>query len=315
MLPVPDEQIVKLHTADDGHVWYSAGMGPPINSELVGDAFLNSAVIQGLGVTVRILGLPQNAELITTLYLRRHRKEIRAVEVAGPNVLHVPSEIHDPPVVLRRMRAVDISSAAGGWHVLSVADYPTYAMLARMIRTNFVFDEPARAYFQIHPVRKAAFFISTLSEPDTAKLLTTIVDPRWYVDRRTPERSGKLELYLGLTPQVQARVSNDACLLTRSREFRCANVLAAWKTQKVSEVDLHKPENFLYRIHAAAKGGTRGDLRASQAFIRYLRYNWLDALNSRKGVHDGIFVPDMFFKTPAERQAYIEHMQRQEEQL
>lgn len=314
MLPIPDEQILKLHTATSGHVWYSAGVGPAVNSELIADAFLNSGVISGLGVTVRILGVQQNAELISALYLRRHKKEIRAVEVAGPNVLHTADEFFDPVTVLRRMRAVDISSAAGGWHVLSVADYPTYAMMARMARTNFVFDEPARAYFQIHPARKAALFIGTLSEPETAKLLTTIVDPRWYVNRQAPERSGKLELYLGLTPQIQTCVSDPQYILRRQREFRCANVLAAWKTKDPAAVDLHAPANFLYRIYAAAKGGAHGDLRASQAFIRYLRHNWLAALDTRKGVHDGIFVPKMFFKTPAECQAYAEHMQAQEEQ-
>jgi hypothetical protein len=314
MAPVLDEQIIKLHTADNGHVWYARGIEPPVNSELVVDAFLNSSVISGFGVTVRILGLPQNAELLSALYLRRHKNEVRAVEVAGPNVLHAMIELQDPATVLRRMRSVDISLAAGGWHTVSTHDYPTYAMLARMLRTNFVFDAPAKAYFQIHPARKAALFIGTLSEPETAKLLTTIVDPRWYVDRRSPDRSGKLELFLGLTPQVQARVSSATCILQRQREFRCANVLAAWKTKPVEEVDLHDPSNFLYRIYVAAKGGVRGDLRGSQAFIRYLRYSWLEVLNTRKGAHDGIFVPSMFFKTPAECLSYSEHMQKQEEQ-
>jgi hypothetical protein len=313
MAPVPDEQIIKLHTAENGHVWYSVGIGPPINSELIGDAFLNSAVISGMGVTVRILGLPQNAELITALYLRRHKREVHAVEVAGLNVLHSQAELTDPVAVLRRMRAVDISSASGGWHTLSVHDYPTYAMLARMLRTNFVFDEPAKAYFQIHPVRKAAQFIPTLSDPDTAKLLTTIVDPRWFVDRRSPDRTGKLELYLGLTPHVQKRVADSTVMLHKHREFRCASVLAAWKTKSPEEVDLHEPANFLYRICVKNKDKALGDLRASQAFVRYLRYNWLDALNSRKGVHDGIFVPSMFFKTPAECAAYETHMATQED--
>lgn len=312
MAPVPDEQIIKLHTADNGHVWYSSGIGPPVNSELISDAFLNTAVLSGFGVTVRILGLPQNAELITALYLRRHKNEIRAVEVAGMNVLYTPEELADPVAVLRRMRAVDISSAAGGWHVLSVNDYPTYAMLARMLRTNFVFDEPARAYFQIHPVRKAAQFIPTLSDAETAKLLTTIIDPRWFVDRRSPDRTGKLELYLGLTPNVQKRVADPTVILHRHREFRCASVLAAWKTKKPEEVDLHDPANFLYRISTTHRNPLLGDLRASQSFIQYLRYNWLDALHNRKGAQDGIFIPDMFFKTPAECALYAKHMSAQE---
>jgi hypothetical protein len=308
MAPATDEQIIKLHTASNGHVWYSAGIGPPINSEQIGDEFLNSSVLNGFGVTVRILGLPQNAELITALYLRRHKNEIRSVEVAGMNVLHSAEELSDPVTILRRMRAVDIASAAGGWHALSVHDYPTYAMLARMLRTNFVFDEPAQAYFQIHPVRKAAQFIPTLSNAETAKLLTTIIDPRWFVDRRSPDRTGKLELYLGLTPDVQRRVADTTAILHKHRELRCANVLAAWKTKKPEEVDLHDPANFLYRICTTHRDAVLGDLRASQAFIQYLRYSWLDALHNRKGAQDGIFIPKMFFKTPAECAMYAEHM-------
>jgi hypothetical protein len=68
----------------------------------------------------------------------------------------------------------------------------------------------------------------------------------------------------------------------------------------------------LYRIHAAARGGDKGDLRASQAFIRYLRYNWLSGLESRKGAKDGLFAPNLFFKTPAERAAYLEHMSKKQ---
>ncbi|NBT75173.1 hypothetical protein EBZ80_15230 [bacterium] len=309
MYSVLDENVIKLHTHSDGRIWYSSGLGPATNSEQLLDSFLLSPVLNGLGVQVRILGLPQNAELISAMYLRRYKNEIRVVEVAGPNVLHTPDDINDPQIVLRRMRSVDIASAAGGWHAVSVHDYPTYAMLARMLRTNFVFDDAAQAYLKMHPAYKALLFIPTLSDEVAAQLLTTIVDPRWYVDRRAPDRAAKLELYLGLTPQVQARVSSPK-LLTRGRELRCATVLRAWKTVPPEAVDLTLPANFLYRIHKAAGGDAKGDLRASQAFVRYLRYNWLAGLESRKGTKDGLFAPNLFFKTPAERAAYAEHMSK-----
>jgi hypothetical protein len=181
-------------------------------------------------------------------------------------------------------------------------------MLARMLRTNFVFDDAAQAYLQLHPAHKALTFIPTINPAELAKLFTTIIDPRWYVDKRLPERAAKLELFLGLTPQIQNRVSNTDCLLKRSREFRCATVLAAWKSADVDTLDLTEPANFLYRIYAAAGGGPRGDLRASQAFVRYLRHNWLAGLEARNGVKDGLFAPNLFFKSPAEIAAYSVHM-------
>ena len=313
MYSVVDENVIKLHTHTDGRVWFAVGMGPATNSDQLLDSFLLSPVINGMGLQVRVLGLPQNAELISALYLRHYKNEINRVEVAGPNVLHTAEEIDDPQIVLRRMRSVDVAPAAGGWHKLSVHDYPTYAMLGRMQRTNFVFDDAAKAYFRMHPVHKALVFIPTLDVEVAAQLLATIVDPRWYVDRKAPDRAAKLELFLGLTPQVQDRVSTPTRLLHKGRELRCANVLRAWKTVDPDEIDLQDPANFLYRIHKAVKGGTKGDLRASQAFVRYLRYNWLDGLENRRGAKDGLFAPNLFFKTPAERAAYAEHMSKKQQ--
>lgn len=310
MYSVTDETVIKLHTHTDGRVWFSAGLGPATNSEQLLDSFLLSPVLNGIGVQVRVLGLPQNAELISALYLRRHKNEINRVEIAGPNVLHTAEDIDDPQIVLRRMRSVDVAPAAGGWHTLSVHDYPTYAILGRMRRTNFVFDDAAQAYFRMHPAHKALTFIPTLAAEVAAQLLATIVDPRWYVDRKSPDRAAKLELFLGLTPQVQTSVSTPKRLLHKGRELRCANVLRAWKTTEPDAIDLHNPANFLYRIHKAAKGGAKGDLRASQAFVRYLRYNWLDGIENRRGTKDGLFAPNLFFKTPAERAAYAEHMSK-----
>ena len=311
MYSVLDENVIKLHTHTDGRIWYSVGLGPPVNSTQLIDSFLLSPPVTGLGVQVRVLGLPQNAELIAALYIRRYKNEIHLVEIAGPNVLHTADEVNDPQIVLQRMRTVDISSAAGGWHALSTHDYPTYAMLGRLLRTNFVFDDAAQTYFRLHPAHKALIFIPTLSADVAAQLLTTIVDPRWYVDRRSPDRVGKLELYLGLTPQVQNRVSSPA-LLTSKREIRCNTVLRAWKTVAVEDADLTDPTNFLYRINKAAGGGPKGDLRASQAFVRYLRYNWLAVLETRKGTKDGLFAPNLFFKTTAERLAYADHMSKKQ---
>lgn len=301
-----DEVTIKLHTADNGHVWYSKVISPPTDSNQIVDEFMLSPVLSGMGLCVRVLGMPQNAELISALYLRRYKGEIRALEVAGPQMLHASD--NDPKLVIIKMRELTLAPACGGWHSLSMMDYPTYAMLARMRRTNFVFDEAANTYYQLHPAHKALSFIPTSDSAEVAKLLTTIIDPRWYVDLRMPERASKLELFLGLTPKIQTRVSDLSKILKRAREFRCANVLACWKTVDPDTADLAAPANFLYRVYKVAGGGAKGDLRASQAFVRYLRQNWLAGLEIRVGVKDGLFAPDLFFKSPAEIASYTRHM-------
>jgi len=303
-----DETIIKLHTANDGHVWYARGISTCKNSEQIVDSFLLSPVVSGMGLTFRVLGVPQNAELICALYLRRYKGEVRSVEIAGPNILDNRDELKDPAIVIVRMRSAVVSSACGGWHGLTLHDYPTYAMLARMTRNNFVFDDTAAAYLQMHPAFKSLSFVPTLSPAAAAKLLVTTIDPRWYIDRRRPDRIKKLELYLGLTPAIQQKVSNTNKILSKAREFRCADVLQSWKTKAYEEVDTKDPANFLYRIWHAAGGGVHGDLRASQAFLRYLNDNWLSVLENRKGVKDGLFAPNLYFKTPAEIEAYVYHM-------
>jgi hypothetical protein len=306
-----EETTIKLHTAPGGCVWYAKNISPPINSGTSVEKFLLNPVISGMSSTVRILGTPQNSELISALYLRRYKGEIRAIEVAGPNILNSCADLDDPRVALLQMRQVGLSPACGGWHPVTMLDYPTYAMIARFRRPGYVFDEAAETYLNLHPAYKALSLIPTIDAKELAHLLTTIIDPRWYVDKRMPERAAKLELFLGLTPQIQKRVSNGDLAPSRNREARCACVLAAWKSKHAGAVDLNNPANFLYRIHHNVGGGSKGDLRASQAFVRYLRYNWLAGLEMRNGPKDGLFAPNLFFKTPAEIETYAEHMAAQ----
>ena len=308
MPPQTDESSLKLHTDRAGRVWYASGVHAAVNSEQILDSFLLSGALSGIGLRVRVLGIPQNAELITALYLRRSKNEISSVEVAGPNICETPEELEDPESILYRMRATALASSCGGWRTVVDSDYLTYALIARLNRTGNDFDSVAATYFHAHPVYRALSYIPSMSWEHAAQVMKTIVDPRWYVDRRAPERQGKLELYMGLTPAVQKRVSDANKLLVKSRDLRCAAVLEAWKSHHPGAVDLTDPRNFLYRIYKASGEGVKGDLRASQAFLRYLRYNWLDAADRRKGAKDGLFAPELFFKTPAERETYERFM-------
>jgi hypothetical protein len=305
-----DETTIKLHTDANGHVWYAKGISAPKNSGQIADSFLLSSHANGIGLLFRLLGVPQNAELICALYLRHYKGEVKTVQLAGPNVLDRREELSEPSLVILRMRAAMLSAACGGWHTLTLHDYPTYAMLARMLRTNSVFDDTTDTYFNLHPAHKALTFIPTLDKEAASRMLINIIDPRWYIDRRKPERMKKLELFNGLTPAIQSKVSNKTCMLKKSREFRCATILDAWKTKTYEEIDPDNPANFLYDIWKANGGGAKGDLRASQAFLRYLHYNWLAGLEKRSGVRDGLFAPELFFKTKEQREAYVNHMQK-----
>jgi hypothetical protein len=300
-----DEISVKIHTAPDGIIWYSTGINPPECSGQILDTFLLSPVIGRLSTAVRILGVAQNAELISSLYLRKTRREIASVSVAGPNICESALELNDPVTALTRMREVYWAASRGGWHELSAPEYYIYALLARKLRHADWFDNATNMFYQSHPLYKVLNFIEGINHEHAVNLITTIIDPRWYVDRRRPDNPAKLNLYLGLTPKSQNRISNVKQLISKGRDFRCALVLNCWQTREAAEVDFDSPNNFLWRIWRKAGGGAKGDLRASQAFVHYLRSNWLEILTHKKLGANVFFLHDGFFKSDVERDAFL----------
>jgi len=303
-----DEHITKLHTAVDGKIWYARGVDAVTCSDREIDDFLKLPLASGFGNIFRLLGVAQNAELIAALYTRRKHNEVRAVEVAGPNSLPGGSASDNPVLTILQLRALIASSAAGGWHEVTMSDYPTYALIARLQRNHATFDEAAENYLRLHPVYYALSFIPTLCSLSLSQLLVSIVDPRWFAHPELRDSVGKLFLFLGLTPSVQKKVSDNKALIKSARAIRAAHVMNSWKTTDPDDIDIKKPENFLYRIWHEAGGGWRGDLRASQAFVRYMRDNWLAGLDKRVGRADGLFAPDIYFKTPEEMVAFKRHI-------
>lgn len=303
-----DENTIKLHTDSNGKIWYARGISTPQNSHQSVDTFLLSAPANGMGLIFRLLGIPDNAELITSLFLRYNKGEVRSVQIAGPNMLAHPVVLDSPFATISQMRAVVASAACGGWHHVSVNDYPTYALIARLRRAQFNFDTTAETYLHLHPAYRALSFIPSLSEENVAQTLVNIVDPRWYLNSCAATAIKKIALYCGLVPKIQKNVSDVKRFIRRGRELRCVTLLNSWKVPDQAAVDFDNPANFLYRIWRNAGGGWRGDLRASQAFLRYTVENWLAALEKRDGIKDGLFVPSRFFKTKDEQTAFAEHM-------
>lgn len=310
MTHIKDEATIKIHTAADGCVWYSEGVGPPQNSGQQADVFLRSAIVNSLSAQVRLLGIPSNADLIVEFFQRRQKRELANIQLAGPVVCGNQEDLKDPVYTLLRMRAIQASPSCGGWHAMTGIEFATYALLAQMQKNQFSYNMTSATYFRLNPLNKILNFIPHLNEASCANLLTTVIDPRWYVDTRMPDRSSKLELFLGLTPKVQRKVSDDATIITKRRDIRCATVLQCWKTRSRDTVDFDDPREFLWRVWLNSGAGNTGDLRASQTFVRFLRLNWLDLLDTRKGQKDGIFISQRFFKTKAEHSAFIAYLKK-----
>jgi hypothetical protein len=303
-----DAAFLKVHTAPDGLVWYVNGISPAECSNQSAEEFLASHIASSISLNVRLIGIKQNADLISALYLRKKHRKLGSVYLAGPNVCESPLELEDPGLTFRRMRESFAAPSCGGWREMTDADAAVYGLITRIQQEPDWFDIRGRLYYETHPVFKIAKFIKTISHRDVAQLIATIIDPRWYVDRRRPDTGAKLKLFMGLTPKTQRRVSAADKVICRGRDLRCAMVLNCWKTVDPATVDFEHPQNFLWRIWKNAGADAKGDLRASQAFIGYLQTNWAQALVAARGAPSELFLPDKFFKTDAEKQAYSDKM-------
>jgi hypothetical protein len=278
---------------------------------------LLSPISHGFSSVFRVLGTAANSQLISKMYWYRHRGEIHDLQVAP--LPKQPADVqNDPAHILFNCRRIAAAPSCGGWESLSPAGLTTYAIIDEL-QSARMFSLKCRRLLSLHPAYKAASFIPTLNEAALAELIRIIVDPRRFVDSRVPDKPSKMSLYLGLTPAAQRRVTkrgygnghelfHHAARLDRFRDQYCATVLDCWRSRDISERDLTDPANFLLRVYAAAGGGYRGDLRASQVFLRYIAQNWLAGLSQRPGSCDKIFAPDLFFKSDAEVSAYAQHM-------
>ena len=155
-----------------------------------------------------------------------------------------------------------------------------------------------------HPTWDSVRFIRGLSPVTYADWLAAVRDPRWYVDPAHPESTSRLEAYLGLRPTTQRAV-----FLRPNKDSgdvgRCRLTMACWFDQNAC---LSDPRNFLMRIYSEhLRDGRPRELaavRASQAFVRFVRASWMNAVKSTH-TSDCLFDPREFLKQ-AEVEAYSE---------
>lgn len=303
-----DTMALKLYMARDGTVWFADGIHAPIGSGLMIDQFVDS--LRGRQRPfIRILGTPSNATLIISVWPLCQADG--KLQVASPAICENSAERADPEIALYRMRQVCLPPSLGGWHDFARHDYSSYALVARIRADNGV-SQHAREILHHHPVWPCLQFVQGLAERWTAWVLCFVVDPRWFVDLEFPDRVGRLQSFLGLRWSVQQLASEKGRMVDRPVLVRCKAVLSAWKGRMPQGSQWKDPRNFLWRIWRSAGKGVRGDLVASQKFIVFLRYTWLDALynDTTSSGREPLFLPDMLFKTPCEIEAFERHIQQ-----
>ncbi len=289
-----EDEILKIHLAPGGEVWYSDGVENPRASSGGLSGFVSGLATHGSS-KYRVLGMPEHAPLIMELYQHycSHRRE-GVLEVASPLVCENERERHDPEIALFRMRQCLAPPSLGGWHRFTELDYPSYAISAQLAKDNG-FNDHIRRLLLTHPAWYDLTFIDTIRPEYVVHLLSYILDPRWFVDFRRPERITKIKTFLGLTPRVMRAVSRGEA--KDRRAVRCRTALYCWKgDEQPSSADMERPGNFLWRRWRHAGGGAKGDLRATQAFVSYFIRTWQQQLVQLQHQQLDMFLPSSLLK-------------------
>jgi len=329
---VLEDQILKVHTAKDGLVWYVDGGCGAINTRAPIEDFLGDEICRRAR-HVRMVGSPSNARALCVLYERKRRGQLVRLEVASPAVVgRTRAERDDPRLMLVRIRdsaADGLNPAMGGWHEFGDQDYPSYALAAYESRGQAAGDDGRfrMEMLATHPAWPGLSFIGRLDVHKLAQLLGIILDPRWYVSLRAPRQgsdvapyyddAAKLHAYLGLDPRTMAGVLG---LCGEAGETaRCRLVLDAWAgLGPPAAAQLDQPNAFLWRRRQRERGPVKGALRASQMFVDFMRLVWLDAIYcdhagiapaapGKRPVREGLFAPDHFFADGRDAAAYTVH--------
>ncbi len=300
---VAEDTVLKVTLAPDGEVWYLDGDRLPCRSGATKPEFLDDHPARLNADRVRVVGSPQNAKLVLRLYELKLRDELTSVEVCSPLVCSTAQDRADPEKVLYSMRRWTAPSTMGGWHEVTRFDYVAYAM--SLLHQQGAEPQKLIEFLTEHPAYPSLSF-PYADHLALAKLVATVIDPRWYVDPAAPDRPGKLYAYLGLDPATQ---KGDGSGRNKYLHARNRLVRDVWT---VPGADLKRPNTFVQRFRSTVetKGEEwRGDLRASQKLVNYVRQVMMDALYpmpNRWG--ESLFVPGHFFKQGAEEFAYTSHV-------
>lgn len=284
--------------AADGVLWTSRNLEAPQPHRMTPAAFLRRHKFDV--DQIRIRGASENVQLLATLMTAKGLQPgLPSVHVCTPQ-LQGP----DPAALFAAMRELNLAGSLGGYHEIDETDAPSYVLAAAMHNSAGHLTGEAAACLHIHRAWPALSFVAGLDETAAARMLSDMLDPRWFVSLNKPNSLGRLYGFLGLTPRNIADAlagRPPGCRQAR----RCQTVLAAWYPKFLPEA-VEDPRGFLQRVVVAepVDHRIRGFLKASRMFVAFVRGVWLHMMApcGRR-----LFVPKYFFAKPEEAIAFQLH--------
>lgn len=290
-MQITDDLVLKVHIDERGLVWYLHGDRTPACSGMDQRGFMEDNLHRRIG-RIRLAGTRTNAALICALYAAKQEGDLACVQVCSP--MAIAGRAATASESLFRMRSWCAAPSQGGWHDVTSKECASY-VLAALSQQERPSDANMVGSLRNHPVWRATSFIQHLDQLKLAHLISHIVDPRFYVDRRKPDSIAKLESFLG--------VSHAG----KHERFKLA--LDAWGGRG-RPLDCVAPSMFLWRLYDLAVQQKHANPAqvVTRVFIAFLRNTWLDALYPRPAWGEPLFVPKYFFRDKLEVEAFRIHM-------
>lgn len=248
----------------------------------------------------RIIGAHQNINLI----MRLHQDLANStVYLTSPRVVGPRRYLNDGRYCIYRAQQSALPRSAGGWNKLTAEQAAIYnlATYERTPASLQLFSEVIGNQWFC----KLMSFIPGLYLPAVAELATSVLDPRWFIDPKNPDRCSALKRYLGVSPAVVKRMLAGAVTPLHQR---CKLVHAAWYTN-IEPKHIVKPNYFLHRILFKRGGKLDGWVSAANKFVEFLNRAWLDQIykTEYKNNSESLFSPELFFKD-SEVEAYQDYL-------
>lgn len=313
---------LRVHTDSDGIVWCSQHGVPVRCTGMTPEKFISNAVFKSASV-VRVVGATVNSTLLLGMYERHKSAALNAtrkIYIGNPAMLPVRALLDDPEEVLLRLWQQDANARiASMWHTMGPVEFNSH-LLCSAVNNSKAVNEHARMVFRYHPVYNSLSFFSEVNVDLLIRWVCAVVDPRWFIDPDHPNRLSKLMRFSGLTPsnfEEFATSLTDSMWDNAGRNLQLAPddlwgrhwkkavmIYGSWATQEPS---LASPSAFFWRIFRQYNGSSKGMLKASQSFLRFITLHWMQGLSASKR---SLFDPLLFFKTGAEIAAYNKHSAR-----
>lgn len=247
----------------------------------------------------RVVAARQNVNLVARLY-----QDLRAgsVYLASPRLVGAKRHLSDGRYVIYRAQQAAIPRTAGGWNKLTAEQAAIYnlATYDNTVDTQDLFSKIIENQWFC----KLLSFIPGLHLPAVAALAVEVLDPRWFIDPKNPDRCSAIKRYLGISPAIIRRMLDGG---TSQLQYRCKLVHAAWYTN-IEPKHVMKPNYFLHRILYKRGGKLDGWVAAANKFVEFFNRAWLDQIHRTESKsNESFFSPELFFKN-SEVEAYEDYV-------